>query len=75
MMMFKITDLDLKVQGAAAQKHNFVQSLQNVTQGLSESDTGEQVLRRCKKLQTNICVFLSAAVWGRPPAIVKIALR
>ena len=36
MMMLKVTDLDFEVQGTAAQKQNFVRSLQNAAQGLSE---------------------------------------
>ena len=36
LMMLNVTDLDVEVQGTAAQKQNFVQGLQNVAQGLSE---------------------------------------
>ena len=36
MMMLKVTDLDFEVQGTAAQKQSFVQSLQNAAQGLAE---------------------------------------
>ena len=36
LMMLKVTDLDVEVQGKAAQKQSFVQGLQNAAQGLSE---------------------------------------
>ena len=36
LMMLNVTDLDVEVQGRAAQKQTFVQSLQNAAQGLSE---------------------------------------